>query len=283
MRIPVFLSVIRRRKLAIGLLVVGISMVATGVLRGRIAEEKNRVPKLDHKAAQFDPSTLKTDIAGGGARALAKGGLIIVPGAAPMSDKMGTRSTQPSMSLPGRVDELPGGSSVDDVTGDKDGLNEDVAKLFSREAGSGLGGFASPIARGHSGVGGGAPAGGMSPGGGSPGGYSSGLRSDFNHPEKGIDRTEEVRAAAASRDGEAVSAAARTLAVVTTYDPNRPFGNNDLTQQAIANDLKKLEPNAEAAAAIAPVAMPEPGTLLLVTNGIVAAVGSRYLRRRRRH
>jgi hypothetical protein len=270
MTFPV-LSLLRRRKnIFIFLFVIGAAtVVGNPPLRARFADVMaGRIPgNLTSAAPTFDPAALQKETAysnGSGGRLRGGGD---VPAAAASAPGRSVAAAAQQLKLDA-VEEL--GAPTDLPTGDD---SNPASGLLAYHGASGLGN-ASSLGRssGLAGSGGGG-------GGGGLGGFSPGVRSDFNHESpapQGVDNNRATTAPNASPTGVARRSARADVAVV--FDPNAPFGAADLTKAGDGSEnaqLSAIDANA------APLAAPEPGTLLLVANGVAAAWGSRVLRRRR--
>lgn len=268
----------RRNLLIFALVISAVGVVGSPALRARLAEAvvgppEMPAPNLGQDGQILDPSALKTtgQYAPGsnrGARA-SKGDIpLAAPGSAPSARALG--SSISTLGL-GSDDDASSGAadlrSLDDDSKAPEGL-------MAHYADSGLGSLPSQIAPSHGYNASGAGAAGV----GLPGGFSSGVRPRMNG-EAQFDTTS-PRPAGSSHIVVVSPAPAKrsNRGSPPAFNPNTPFGPDALTAGAdeiTADDLAANQIDG------VPVAAPEPGTLLLVANGVAAALGSRMLRRRR--
>lgn len=291
MTFPVLSLLRRRRNVFIFVFVIGAATaVGNPPLRARFSEAVlARIPNFG-QAPILDPAALKTDTqhAAGSSR-----GARTVRGEIPPITAGGSSSLSPLAASRLKLDspdDVP--SAAPDVPVDRESTAPDG--LLSHRYG-GLSAYPSPIGKGAGGYG--SMAGGTGGGGGGiPGGFSPGLRSNFNSDApvgdiqaraEGAGHTTVVVLPRAAAAGARIVSGAHALVSSDVpvssgvpFDPNMPFGASDLTKIG-----EKDGPEAGLAAnsvSAAPLATPEPGTLLLVANGVMAALGSRAWRRRRK-
>ena len=274
----------RRRNIFIFVFVIGAAtVVGNPPLRARLSEAViARIPNFGQAPPILDPAALKTDnqVASGssrGAKTASRGD--VVP------DAVAKSSSSPKLSgqLQLESSDDVAGSGGSDLAGDDD--SKAPSNLLAHHGASGLGAFPSPIGRSGGGYG---AMGGGGGGGGVPGGFSPGVRSDFNHDtlRDGLRDAEDDRriVVVLPRAAERVRVRSNAHALDSKgvpFDPNTPFGDSDLTK--VGDEGKGPEAGLDAnQISAAPLAAPEPGTLLLVANGVVAALGSRAWRRRRK-
>lgn len=293
MTFPVLSLLRRRRNLFIFVFVIGAAtVVGNPPVRARFAEAVlGRIPNLVQAPAILDPAALKTDgqYADGSSR-----GARTSRGDLPPVTAGGSSSLSLSPLAAARL-TLDSPDDVASAGPDLPAENESSAPdgLLSHRDG-GLSAFPSPIGKGAGGYG--SMAGGAGGGGGGiPGGFSPGVRSNFNSDlpvddiqarAAGAGPTTVVivpRAAAARArivsDAHALVSSDVPVSSGVPFDPNMPFGASDLTKIG-AGDGPEAGLTANNVSG-APLATPEPGTLLLVANGVIAALGSRAWRRRR--
>ncbi len=277
MRFPALSLLRRRRNLFIFLFVLAAaSVVGNPPLRARFAEAMPWVPKLDKPAPMLDAASLnmggQSAGASGRASRLAGSPAFGIQGATSLS-----RSTSASPRL--NVDSIQETAALETLDLPAEDQSQNSGLLSHR--GGGLAAYPSPI-NGGGGMHGAAAGGGS--GAGLPGGYSSGLRSDFNGDPRANDpggNAENTKVTVVVNAPAAPPLHATRGRASVAFDPNMPFGASDLTKmgsdQLAANELGTAANQVDAA----PLAAPEPGTLLLVASG-VATWGSRALRRRRK-
>ena len=218
--------------------------------------------------AILDPDALNV---GGQSTGFAPGGGVshrIGAGSGPSRDigvaRSAARAGAPRLGLA----EFAGPSHVPELGADAD---EDNSRFFKHEGTAGLDTVPSPIS-GHSGAFGAMSGGGGGGGGGGlPGGFSSGVNSDF--PGGAADRSSAdngSRSVAVNAPGARASSGRSrgSTSVILTYDPNAPFGASDLTKLG-SDDVNANGLNGNSQTAAAPLATPEPGTLLLVGSAAV--------------
>jgi hypothetical protein len=269
-----------RRNLFIFVFVVAaVAIGGTPPVRARLSEAITaHVPFMKaQRSAILDPDALNTgaESANRGAGAAHRSG----PGASASAGAVQPLSTSNRNSGGPRLglSELVGPPSMSELP---DAAVESSDGLLKHDGPGGLGAVPSPIA-GHGGgygIGGGSAGGG---GGGLPGGFSSPVRSEF--PEQPGRSSAPVangsRAAAANSTSGRANSRGSSTSISVAFDPNAPFAS-DLTKlgsdDANAEDLLHADQSSAA-----PLATPEPATLLLVANGVAAVLGSRALRRRR--